>query len=211
MDFYEICSKSAEELFGKSGFASLLTSEITLVYYAFFAWSKKKSSNLTFTNYKENAAMAQSIGFMMIILIETIALHALVIQWSSIAAWVLTIASIYSALLILAHIKALILNPSLLTIEQLHLKNGLISRIQIDFENIKEVRPFSKELRSTEDIQVGHLGLHKESTHHNIAIYLKKAQDIQKVYGKKEECNVLLLHMDDKNTFIKTLESMANL
>ncbi|MFS4466794.1 hypothetical protein [Maribacter sp. 2210JD10-5] len=208
MDFQEICAESVEESLGNSKFTSLFTSEITMLYYAFLTWRKKKFSCTTFTNYKENAAIALSIAFILIILIETISFHMVLVQWSNILAWILTATSIYTVLMIFAHIKALILNPSLLTAKQLILKNGLISRTKIALKNIEEVRLCNKEIPSTKVLKVGNLGLHKNTSNHNIAIYFKQEQTIHKAYGKKEKCNVLLVHVDDKNIFFTKLSTL---
>lgn len=205
-DFASISKKSVIELLGKSRFAAFLSSEITMMYYALISWNKKKPTSKEFTNYKENASIALGGALLMVVFIETFTLHVLLAKSSVIAAWILTGTSIYTAFFIVAHIKALWLRPSLLTDENLVLKNGLIADIQIDLNAIEKIEECSKELKS-ETLKIGNLGLFKESANHNIALYLKKPQTIEKMYGFTEECDVLLFRMDNSQTFTDNLNA----
>lgn len=200
-DFQVISKESTKELFGKSRYASLFASEISMIYYAFFSWKRKKLKGNEFTKYKENASIALAGAFLMVVCIETYAFHVLLLKWSAIAAWALTGLSVYSAFGIIAHIKALLQRPSVLTHEKLILKNGLIADITIPLTEIEKIEMLSKEI-SSEALNIGNLGIHKESTNHNIAIHFKTPQTIEKIYGFTEECDIILLHMDEKNRFL---------
>lgn len=209
-DFLAISKISAQDLFGKSRYATLFAHEITMLYYAFFAWKGKKLKNNEFTKYKENASIALAGAFLMVIFIETYAFHVLLIKWSSIAAWILTSLSIYSAFSIIAHIKALLKRPSVLTDENILLKNGLIADITIPLNEISKIEGLSKEMVS-EKLKIGNLGLQKDSTNHNIAIHFNKPQRIEKMYGFTEECDILLVHIDEKNTFLNAVNARLDL
>ena len=210
-DFLEICKTSSQKLLGKSRYTALFATEITVLYYAFFGWQQRKPKNNEFTGYKENASIAMAGAFLMVVFIETYAFHVLLMKWSSIAAWVLTGLSIYSALSIVAHIKALLKRPSVLTNEKLVLKNGLIADISVKLTDISRIEAYSKEMNSKEN-KVGHLGINTESSNHNIAIHFKSPQTIQKMYGFTKECDVLLVHIDDKHQFLtKVSEKLQEL
>ena len=208
-DFHSLSKISSQELFGKSRYASLFATEITMMYYAFFCWKRKKLESTEFTKYKENASIALAGAFLLVISIETYAFHILLMKWSPIAAWILTGLSIYSAFSIIAHIKALIKRPSVLTHEKLILKNGLIADITIPLIEIDKIEGFSKELNS-EELEIGNLGISKESSNHNIVIYFTKRQTIEKMYGFTEECDILLVHMDEKNRFLTKVNNNLN-
>jgi len=208
-DFQIISRKSVIELFGESRYTSFLASEITMLYYAFFSWKPKKLIGTEFSNYKENASIAIAGAFLMIVCIETYAFHVILIKWSSITAWFLTGLSIYSAMGIIAHIKALLNRPSELTNEKLVIKNGLIADISIPLTEIDKIEKFSGELNSKE-LKIGNLGLGKESSNHNIAIHFNKGLTIQKIYGFTEECDILLIHMDEKNRFLNAVNTNLN-
>ena len=205
-DFYAISKKSAVQLFGKSGFAAFLSTEITMIYYALFSWEKKKLVENEFTGYKENASVALAVALLMVVFIETFTFHILLMKWNAIAAWIFTGTSIYTAFLIFAHLKALIQRPSVLTDEKLIFKNGLIADIAIPLNEIDKVEVYSKEMKS-EEIKIGNLGLSKESTNHNVSLYFKRKQTIEKMYGFTEDCEVLLVHIDNKNDFVKKVKA----
>ncbi len=205
-DFYINSKKTSMELFGKSRFAAFLSSEMTMIYYALFSWKKKRLVEYEFTNYKENASIALAGALLLVVFIETFAFHMLLMKWSQVAAWIFTGTSIYTAFLIFAHIKALIQRPSELTDEKLILKNGLIADITIHLDVIDKIESCSTGMKSKET-KIGNLGLSKESITHNISIYFKTKQTIEKMYGFTEDCNVLLLHVDNKNDFLEKVKA----
>lgn len=95
-DFSSISKTSVLELLGKSRFASFISSEISMICYALISWKKKKHKSNDFTNYRENARIALAGAFLMVVFIETFAIHVLLSKWSIIAALVLSITSIYT-------------------------------------------------------------------------------------------------------------------
>ncbi|WP_394747482.1 hypothetical protein [Spongiimicrobium salis] len=203
-DFYEISKSSAKTLFGKTPFAAFFASEISMFYYAGFAWRFKKLQKQEFSNYKDNASIAMAVALLLVVGIETFTFHILLMKWSVVAAWIFTGSSLYTAVLIIAHIKALLLRPSLLTPKELVLKNGLLANIRIPLDSIATVTRCSAEISSS-DSRIGNLGLSKKSTHHSLALYFKYPQTIEKMYGFTDECDVLLFHLDNKDSFLKLL------
>lgn len=200
-DFYISSRISARELFGKSKLSGFLSSEITMLYYALFCWKKKKPRENEFTNYKETGSIPLAGGLIMVALIETFALHLLLMRWSAIVAWVLTGLSLYSVLLIFGHIRALTHRFSVLTDTELTLKNGLIADICIPLGEINKVELCATEVES-KNLKIGNLGLSRESKDHNVVLYFKTPQRIEKFYGFTRECDVLVLHIDNKHDFV---------
>ncbi len=208
-DFYEVCKKSSEELFGKSRYASFFCSELSMMYYAFFSWKKKEQQSNEFTNYKENASIALAGALLLLVGIETYTFHILLLKWSSWAAWILTGTSIYTAFMIIGHMKALLRRRTVLLDNELHLKNGLIANMNINLNAIEKIALCSKELQS-EALKIGNLGISKESSGHNIAIYFRTPQTIEKIYGLSEKCDILLLHIDRKKYFVDAVKLKLN-
>ncbi len=200
IDFYGLSKLSANTVFGTSRFASFFASEISMLYYACFAWRPKKTELMTFTNYKESSYIAYSGALLIVVGIESYTLHTLLLKWNEVAAWILTITSIYSAIMVVGHIKALVLRKSVLTSSMLTLKNGLIGDIKIPLNQIKTLEFCNTEL-TIKGEKTGNLGLSKESSNHNIAIHFKTSQTIEKPYGYTENCDVLLVHIDKKEAF----------
>ena len=205
-DLFIIIRKSTINLLGKSRFTQFLAYEIAIFYYSLFTWKRKNYKWKTFTNYKDDRGLTLVSAFLAIVIIETVALHLLLMRWSEIATWSLTILSIYSAMVILGHLKALVLRPSILTDQNLILKNGIIAEVKIGLNEIEKVEFCSREL-SSDDLIIANLGLSKESQNHNIALYFKKPQTIEKAYGFTSTCDVLLISIDDKNEFLRKVNS----
>lgn len=205
-DAYSIIKKSSKEAFGNGKFIRFLISEMAVFYYAFVVWKKKKRIENEFTNYKDNGSLPLIWGLVFVMSIETAALHFLIAKWSFIGAYTLTILSLYSTFMVFGHLKALSRRPSLLTTKKLILKNGLLADIEINLNEIDKVELCDKQITS-ENLKIGNLGLSKESTGHNIAIFFSNEQTIEKVYGFTENCSILLLYMDDKNKFLEKINT----
>ncbi len=208
-DAYSIIKKSSIEAFGNGKFVNFLISEMAVFYYGFIAWKKKALNENEFTNYKDNGTVPLVWGLIFVMGIETAVLHFLLAKWSFIGAWLLTILSIYSAFMVFGHLKALSRRPSIITNNKVILRNGLIASIEIDIEHIENVKLCSNENLDPDD-SVGNLGLSKESKNHNVAIYFSKAQTVEKFYGLRQKCDMLVFYIDNKNEFVQKLKDLLN-
>jgi hypothetical protein len=211
-DILVTIKKSTIKLLGDNRFTRFLASELGIFHYGLFVWKLKRTSSLQFTNYKESGSIALIASFLMIVFIETITFHIVLTRWSEIVAWVFTILSIYTAFILFGHLKALIFRLSELTDNELILKNGIIADLTISLSEIDKIEVCSKEITSQDSV-VANLGLARESKNHNVALYFKKPQTIQKVYGFTELCDILLFSIDNKKAFVEKVENaiqMAN-
>lgn len=207
-DFYFISKKSAKELFGTSRIGAFLASEISMLYYALSSWSKRKLLPNEYSNYKERGSIQLAGAFLTVILIETLAFHILLVYFEkNVLAWILTFSSLYTAIIIFAHIRALIKRPSELTNAVLYLKNGLIADVKIKIEEIESIELTMTKVDAP-GLKIGNMGLGKESTNHTIAMYFKIPQTIEKIYGFTENCDLLLFHLDDKEEFVQKVKEL---
>ena len=207
-DFYFISKKSTKELLGASRVGSFLTSEVTMLYYAVSSLRKRNSEANEYSNYKENGGLTLAAAFLAVIMIETLVLHVLLVYFNlHTLAWILTLTSSYTAVLIFAHIRALIKRPSVLTDTEIFLKNGLIADIMVNLEEIESIELTMTEVLAP-GLKVGNLGFGKESTNHTIALYFKNPQTIEKIYGFTESCDVLLFHLDAKEEFMQRVNEL---
>jgi len=206
-DAYSIIKKSGTETFGDNKFVKFLISEMAVFYYALIAWKKKRPSENEFTNFKDNGAVPMLWGLIFIILIETVVLHILIAKWNVLAAWVLTVLSIYSALMIFGHLKALSRRPSIINEDKLVLKNGLLATLMIDLKDIEKVELCNGQI-SEPNKMVGNMGLAKDSNDHNVALYFSKPQTVEKFYGITQKCDRLVFFIDDKNNFVEKVKAL---
>jgi len=205
-DKYLLFKKISKAIVPNEKVSRIAASEAALIYYSVFSWKRKKTADNQFTNYKENAVISLLLGLILVIIIETFVLHTVLIKWNEIIAWIFALSSIYVLLQILGHLKALVKRPSEIKEGHLILKNGLLGDVNIHLDEIEHIETSTKEVES--DKKVAYLTLSKGIDSHNIVIYFNKTQKIEKIYGKVKECDVLLLHIDNKTEFINQINTL---
>jgi len=203
LDFYDAIKQVAKEILpGKVAF--VFATEIAMIVYAFFKWKKTKISSIHFTNYKDNGVIALLSIIIFMVIVETFVLHLLIARWSPIAAWILSIASIYTGVQILGHLKALLLRSTTIVEGTLYLRYGILGDVKVAIENIEKV-VCTNEVFEVENKEVKNLSLLRDLEGHNIAMYFKEPVILQQAYGFTKKADVLLLHIDDHRHFSETI------
>ncbi len=203
-DFYNTLQKTMIDTVQSKKIGNYLAAEIGMFYYSLFAWIPKKRTSDQYTNYKDNGAIGLFGTLIFIVLSETYVVHILAMKWNPIVAWVLSISSIYFAIQLFGHLKAMLHRPSEILETSLLLKYGLFGNNLIDFSIIEKVVPCSNDIEE-ENKKVGKLTFLIEA--HNIAIYFKSKQSISKLYGLETTCDILLLNIDAKSDFINRINA----
>lgn len=204
LDFFDTIQNACKESFPNI-IATLLTTEIAVIYYGFFLWKKRKLKENEFTNYKEGGLLSILVGLLLVIFIETYAIHKFLVDWSLTAAWVLTATSIYTTLQIFALIKSLTKRPFVVDVKnkKVVLRFGFFGKANIPFQIINEVVLSSKDLPEDKSIiyfsPLGSIG------GHNVILYLKKEVNFEGFYGFKKQAKALAISVDQKNKFIDLL------
>ena len=96
-DFYNALKSTCYEILPKKLVLPFAT-EVAVFYYGFINWKTKEINENEFAYHKNSGTTALFGGFIMIIGIETVALHFLLARWSIVAAWVLSALSVYTAI-----------------------------------------------------------------------------------------------------------------
>lgn len=207
-DFYSVIKKSTTDVLGETRVASLFSTEIAALYYAFFSWKRREPADNEFTGYKESGSVALFCALLGVVLIETFVLHILLVTWSPAVAWVVTILSLYSAVQIIGHVKAMSQRYGKIEGQKLVLKYGLFGDVLVDLRDIERVEK-SGEAFEGDERKVERLSLLQQLEMHNVVLYFKKPQLIESAYGIKKTCDILLLHVDAADVFVRRL-SPAN-
>lgn len=197
-DFYELFLESARAVLPNERVAQIFTTEVSMIYYALFAW--KKNKNTGFTHYKKSGLLALLGAVIFIILIETFVLHLFLMRWNEVVAWVLFGLSLYTGLQIFGHIKALTKRKSFIQDGYLFLKYGLFGDTRIPIDQISKLEKTRKKFESG-DLKVRQLALLGELEGHNLILHLKETQQLQSAYGITRPYDVLMLNMDDLDRF----------
>ncbi len=184
---------------------AIFAMEISVFYYSLFAWKKRKLGRNEFTYHRDSSVMILLGVFLFVLLIETFVVHLLLQGWSSLAAWILTILSIYTAFQLFAILKSISRRPILIGENMLFLKYGLFAEAEIPFDAIKSVELSSRSLKF--DKSTRHLSPLKDADSYNVILEANESQKISGLYGVKKTCNKLAFHVDEKEKFYEILTS----
>jgi hypothetical protein len=111
---YDTLKESIEEIFPQLKNTGYLVHEVSMYYYAFFAWRKRPSvqDDVPVFSYHRKSIMLVMLFFLGFVLTaEGFAVHLLIMQWSEIVAWIMSLGSLYVMLLFVADYRAMVLNP----------------------------------------------------------------------------------------------------
>lgn len=199
-DFYQVLQESTIKVIGYPKIAKIISSEVALIYYAFFAWKNSPARNNEFTYHKKSGIIALISTIIFLSLVEVFVVHLLVAPWDNTIAWILSVLSFYGALMFFAHIKAIIRRPHVLKDNQIELKNGLFGTSTIFYSEIRELQ-FSSAMVNDKDLKVRKLALLPDLEPHNVIIHLKNEAKVDIAYGISKNFNTLLLQVDDEKRF----------
>ncbi len=198
-DAFGVIRKATIKSLGDHLPARLLTYEIAFIYYGLINWKKNIPKENEFTYHNKSGIMTIIGALIFIILIETFAIHFLLEQWSVIAAWILTVASIYAMFQMFAHAKATSRRFINMDEKKLNLKYGLFGDVSIPFSDIESVELTRKEPKDKEGVVK--LALLEPLENHNTILHLKKEVTISGAYGTKKKGTKIMLFIDDKEQF----------
>jgi putative heme iron utilization protein len=194
------------EILGNEKAANIVSSEIAVMYYAFFGVKSKSIDYKTkFTSYKENGLPIVLGVILSIFLIETSGVHLLLSLWSSTVAWILTALSFYTCIQLFAHIRALKARPIIINSNSFEVHNGLAGDAFIQLDNIEKIELSNKKPIGRESIKISLL---KGLENHNIVVYLKKPIDVTTIFGIKKQTDTVLFFVDKPKEFITVISSL---
>lgn len=201
-DFYEIIQKASRDVLEVPKVAQVFSTEISMFYYSFLLWKKApKNNTTTFTNFKTSGVVPLFLTLILIIAVETIALHFLLIKWNVIVTWILTLSSVYAGMQILGHSQALRLRPHTIEGNSLVLRYGLMGDLKIEISKIESIEHSSRAFQN-DDVKIEKLAILKDFEMHNTILHFKEPQLLKKMYGIQKECDVLMFYVDKKEDFL---------
>ncbi|MEP1095096.1 MAG: hypothetical protein ABJG78_08300 [Cyclobacteriaceae bacterium] len=202
-DFYSALRKASAEIF-PTKLASIFSMEISVIYYSFFVWKRRKLVANEFTYHKESSIRILLGVFIFIILVETAVIHILLQEWSVVAAWFLTGLSVYTAFQLFAILKSVSRRPICICEKKLILRHGLLSETEIPIEQIRSIELTSKSIEANKSNRL--LSPLGEMDGHNVVIELTVDQELLGFYGIKKSFRKIAFHVDEKQRFFEALE-----
>ncbi|MEI2710461.1 MAG: hypothetical protein V9E96_15830 [Chitinophagaceae bacterium] len=203
LDFLIHCRYVMFQVTGNEKFATIVASEIAVLYYAFLGSKDKTIDYETkFTSYKENGVGIVLWAILSIFLIEATGMHFLLSIWNKTIAWIITGLSFYTCIQLFAHIKAVKARPIIINKDSLEIHNGLAGDAYILFNNIEKFELSKKIPPNRTPIKVALL---KGLENHNIVVYLKTPIQVTKIFGIKETTDTVLFYVEKSNEFSNAL------
>lgn len=203
-DFMEVFHGAAKEVL-PAKVAGVFTTEASMFYYALFTWKKTAPTDGSYTYHKNSGVQALLAALLMAVVVETLAIHFIVAQWSHTVAWVLTLLSVYTGLQVFAYIKSIPRRPIVLTDGKLTLRNGLLGSCDIPVEAIDKIEVFSG------DLPEAYEKVKKMSAfYQNVVLHLKQPVEINGLYGVRKKADVLAFYIDETASFEKEILENLN-
>lgn len=205
LDFLSHCRTIMYKVLGNEKAANLISSEIAVFYYAFFATKNRKINyHDSFSSYKENGIMAVLGAILGLFLVEAIGMHFLLAIWSKIGAWIITGLSLYTCVQLFAHIKAVRSRPIRINADTLYIHNGLAGDAHIDICNIEKIEMTTKWPVDRDAIKISLL---KTIEGHNCVVYLKKPMQVTKIFGIKKWADTVIFFVDKPASFSNAIHA----
>jgi len=203
-DFYDALKATCSEIL-PAPLVHLFATEVAVFYYGFVNWQQHLLTSHEFTYHKKSGTPALLGGLLLVIFIETIALHFLLELWSPVAAWILTGLSIYTAVQVLGFAKSLSKRPIVLERDQVLLRYGILNETAIAYTDVCDVNLSKTELPEAElAARLSPLG---ELESYNVVIRLKTINRLIGLYGISKQYQTLALYVDEPIAFKERLEA----
>lgn len=143
-------------------------------------------------------------------LIEVVAIHFLVMQFSYTIDWIVTAIDIYALLFIIADYQSIRLSPVVVDSKGIHFQKGIRLFGCIDWKDIKNI---SKNTKTMKEIQKDNKGiaiaLHGLEMEKSIpyVISLNRPVEIYQFFGKRKKIEHIYIKMDEPQQFNEVIHS----
>lgn len=205
LDFYEVLKTATKEVF-PNRVGTLLATEIAVIYYSLINWKNYTLKENEFSYYKKSGIKSVIGVFIFLILIETFAVHIIILKWSHVAALILTFLSLYTCLQFFGLMRSMSKRPIVIKDGKLFLKYGFFTETTIDLEEIVAIKMTARSL--PEDSGMVKLSPLDMLDSHNIILTLKNEHTLIGFYGIKKSYKSIAIFIDEKEKFVEALERL---
>ena len=207
-DFLSSLRYSAVKTLGAEKVGNIVASEIAMLYYSLFCWQKiPRATDNTFSYHRQSGTPALYGALILLLTVETLAAHIILHLWSPLAAWVLTISSVYTIVFIIGHLKACMHRPIVLLEDRLIIRCGITADAEIPYSSIASISSATHSLGEKEGYQ---LPLLKGIEPTNIEIKLFAPVVLTGMYGIHKRVQTLFLFVDQNEKFLTTISPLIN-
>ncbi|RUT31770.1 hypothetical protein EJP77_10310 [Paenibacillus zeisoli] len=204
----ETLRRSLEAIFNSSKITSLLVHDASVFYYALLSWGKKpylRNGTTSFSYHTKSSWLITILILSKVLLIEGACIHLLIMQWSHIAAWVLSLGNIYIIILFIADYRAMCLNPILVSQQDIRLQYGIQMSSYIDIDNIESVSVIKSGGLAQKDLKTSITPLIIEP---NVLVRLKSKITVIHLFGKRQIVDQVYLFLDNPREFQEECQNL---
>ena len=147
--FFEHARVMVAKEFPQERIAAILATEISLLYYAFAGWKadiELKRGVVGYTSYKISGYKAVMGIVFILVIVESVAAHLFLAQWSNMLPWLVHLLGAYGLLFVIADYNALRLRPVYIRSGHLYLRLGLRWFVVIPLNEIACIEQTRKSL-----------------------------------------------------------------
>lgn len=189
---------------GESRLVDLLAMDVGMIGYA-FAFRKPKPQRFTaFTYHKDSSLKALVIVFSLLLLLESSLTHMLLALWSETAAWIATVSSLYTIVILIGYYNSVKHSPILVTDDLLYLRIGFSSHARIEKRNIASIKRLPLSYEEKHDKHAFYAFVLMEQP--QLELTLHEPVVLHGPLGRKTKVGRVLVKVDDLVNFCKALE-----
>ena len=185
-----------------------ICSEVLVFYYSSLSWKKKPYEGITI--YKNSSLIAFQIMLIHAVVLETLGVHWMLhyIGINPVVSVIMLVLNIYTVFFLLADIQALRLNPIYFNQKSVYLSQGIMQRMEIQFENIEELITDKVILQGK--LSKGTLSFVAkdfETVYPDVIIKLKTPAKATHIMGLEKEYTQVAVRTDSPDEFLERLKS----
>lgn len=189
--------------------ASLLTTQISLIYLILVGWfARFRSSRRDISVYSYHRKSSFGILLWMmaaLVIVEAGFLHVVISIWSHAAAWAFTGLNIYALVWMVGHFHAARLQPVIVDAAYIHLRTGIAWQGRISLSNLAEIRkPKQAVSKFPEYVNASLMG------YPDIAVILEEPDNLEEMFARKRTAGIIGISLDDPGAFTEDVKGRAN-
>lgn len=195
--------------FGEKRWIDVIAEDLSMWYYCFFSWKKKKSTHeLSFSFHKTSGYTQVLIMLLHLIFFEAITDHLLIRIWSSLAAWLMTLCDLQVLLYLIADYRAVRLEPLILGGQRMHIQKGIRGMVSVDYSLIKTIQKVTrqpKEMKKTSFNLTPTGSLFGDEP--QFEMLLKDSVTVIGLFGIKKNVQRIYIKVDEPDAFLKAIQT----
>ncbi|SFK36586.1 hypothetical protein SAMN04487936_11253 [Halobacillus dabanensis] len=184
-----------------------ISTDASAVRYTFFPnMDSKPLGDHTFSYHKNSEYFGVFLMLVHAMLIEIIAVHVMLLQYSHTIAWIATILDVYALVFLIGDYQAIRKSPVVIQNNLIHLQKGLRFHISVPLEKVEEIRRFQGEtlLEDRYSFALVLAGFEKQPP--QFEVLLNEGIEGRRLFGFKREVRRIYLTVDEPERFLQKVK-----